>query len=415
MNSSGLVQNATVRMRPGVGSWLPRFSYWVLLLGLVGVNSWLAWEGRPLPDLATVSRLMGKELYDEAETVLRAQVRRSPHNGEARMMLARALTARNDLAGAAEQLHGVSFWWPTKSEALFREGQLLMALGRARQAEQAWKACVANDPLHPAPARIFTHATRELIELYRWEQRIDDARDLIWKVYSQVDGSGRASLLILSVWLELLRDEPAQAAEKLSRFVAADAHDWEARLALARALTALGKAVEAEQQIQICLKSRPDDLRAWRSRLAILSLRGGRTEIESALEQHPESAHDDAETWMSRGLASERIGNVRGAAEAYRQTIKRRPGSDEACYRLSIAEDRLGERAQAEEHRRQHQALVEAREQLRRAYDAYLDATRSPHTSRAVLPSTFERLSESCAAVGLQREAQAWPGLRAKP
>jgi tetratricopeptide (TPR) repeat protein len=392
-----------------------RLSFWGLLGGLVGLNSWLAWESRPVPDLRAIAQLMSRESYGEAEKALRQHVRRSPHHGEARMMLARVLAARNDLAGSAAELHQVPFWWPSKPEALFREGQMQMALGRARLAEDAWRVCIANDPLHPTSPRFFTRAVHELIELYKWEDRRDDARHLIWLAIQQVDASAHESLLILSVWIELLRSDPEPAVAKLGRFVAADAADWEARLALARAQMAVGNADEATRNVEICLKARPGDSRAWREWLVILSKRGNDAELTSAITQLPESAQADPEIWMIRASARERTGDWAGAADAYRQSIRLRPWSDEAHYKLAIVEDRLGERAAADEHRKRHRDLRDARDQLRQAYDAYLDANQNASlTLRADLRSIYERLATSCTAVGLTREAEGWRRLSTK-
>ena len=71
-------------------------------LGLAGFNAWWYWrDNRPRPDLATISRLMSHDQYAQAEPALREHLRRSPHDGEARMMLARLHAARGDLLNCA--------------------------------------------------------------------------------------------------------------------------------------------------------------------------------------------------------------------------------------------------------------------------------------------------------------------------
>src|SRR5262249_54545185 len=92
------------------------------MLGLVGFNVWWFWrDTRPLPDLAVIARLMGHDQYAQAEPALREHLRRSPHDGEARMMLARAYAAGGRLLECAQELHDVPYWWPQKAEALYRE------------------------------------------------------------------------------------------------------------------------------------------------------------------------------------------------------------------------------------------------------------------------------------------------------
>ena len=124
----------------------------VLAACLVGFNLWWYWrDTRPLPGLDTISGWIGKGQDDQAEPALREHLRRAPNDGEARMMMARLLGARNDLLGCARQLHEVPFWWPTKADALYREGQAYFMIDRAKDAEAAWLAVTNHDPLHPRP------------------------------------------------------------------------------------------------------------------------------------------------------------------------------------------------------------------------------------------------------------------------
>ena len=117
---------------------------------LSGFNAWWYWrDTRSLPDLKTVSDWMRHEQYVQAESVLREHLRRSPHDGEARMMLARALAGRGDLLGCARQLHEIPFWWPQKAEALLREGQSYFKIDRAKDAEAAWLERDQGRPASP--------------------------------------------------------------------------------------------------------------------------------------------------------------------------------------------------------------------------------------------------------------------------
>ena len=69
-----------------------------LFASLVAFNGWWFWrESRPLEKLATISRWIGQDQSARAEVALREHVRRSPYDGEVRVMLARALATRGDL------------------------------------------------------------------------------------------------------------------------------------------------------------------------------------------------------------------------------------------------------------------------------------------------------------------------------
>src|SRR5437868_1351541 len=88
--------------RAGLWRRVGRLAFWIVVAGLAGFNLW--WWGRdawPLADLNTISGWMDQERYDEAGRALREHLRRSPHHGDARLMLARVLVARGEMLAAA--------------------------------------------------------------------------------------------------------------------------------------------------------------------------------------------------------------------------------------------------------------------------------------------------------------------------
>ncbi len=123
---------------------------WGLIAGLVGFNAW--WyrrDTRPLADPRTIDGWIKRGDYARAESALREQLRRAPHEGPARMTLARILAARGDLLGCARELEQVPYWSPQRAEALFRSGQAYLTADRARDAEAKLLAVLDDDPLHP--------------------------------------------------------------------------------------------------------------------------------------------------------------------------------------------------------------------------------------------------------------------------
>ena len=79
------------------------------------------------------------------------------------MLLARTLAAQGDMWGCALQLREIPFWWPTKAEVLFHEGQAYLMADRAKDAETCWLAVVKDNPLHPSPPDIMNAASRQLL------------------------------------------------------------------------------------------------------------------------------------------------------------------------------------------------------------------------------------------------------------
>lgn len=378
-------------------------------LGLVGFNAWWYWhDTRPRPDLAAISRLMGKEQYVQAEQALREYLRSSPHDGEARMMLARAYAASGNLLNCARQLHEVPYWWPQKAEALYREGQSYLMINRARDAEEAWLELIKDDPLHPISPDIFHDGCQELLKLYAIQDRWEDAHPVIWRAYDRAPESEKANWLIMRMRSELERVGPKESVGQLGRYIAAAPDDWESLRALAHAELVLGERLSAERHFEECLKGRPEDVRAWRDYLAVLLEQGELDRFLELLRDPPPSADTEPETWFFRGVASEKAGDWKTAAAHFAKAIKLNPFLAKAYYRLASAEERRGLRNEAIGHRKKSKEINEARGQFPAAYSGYfnsLDSKAKDHVSPA---TAARRVAAICETLGWLRAAEAW-------
>jgi tetratricopeptide (TPR) repeat protein len=385
-------------------------------LGLLGFNAWWYWrDNRSLPDLGTISRFISREQYAQAEPALREHLRRSPHDGDARMMLARVYAARGDLLGCARQLQQVPYWWPQKWEALYREGQSYLMIDRAREAERSWLDVIKDDPLHPVSEDIFHDTSQELLKLYAIQDRWDDAYPVIWTGYDRAPASEKLTWLIMRMRAELERVSPKESITQLRRYVAASPDDWESLRALAHAELALGDRGLAERNFQGCLKGRPDDVRAWHDYLAML-LEGG--ELERFLEllrTAPPSADIEPETWFFRGIATEKAGDLQTAAMHFRKAIELNPFLAKAYYRLAAAEERLGLRDQAVIHRKKSKVINEARGQFPAAYSGYLTSLNSDGLDAPGSAVAARRVATICETLGWSRAAAAWNRLANSP
>ncbi len=402
--------SGTVPSRAWVRSLVLSSLWTAFVAGAVAFNGWWYWrETRPLDDLATISRWMSHDQSARAEVALREHVRRTPHDGEVRVMLARVLAARGDLLGCAGQLREVAYWCPQKPEALFFEGQAYFQLGRARDAERAWLELIKDDPLHPVSTGLLTDAYKALLKMYALEDRWEDAYPVIWTAYDRATGTDeRLYWLTMRMRAELERVSPKESIVELRRYVAADPGDCEALHALALAEIALGQRAEGERRLEDCLKMRPDYLRAWRSSLAAFLEQGDLDRFLATLRVPPSSADNDPETWFFRAVASEKTSDFPMAASHFQKAIDLNPFLGKCYYRLAAIQGRLGLREAAAANRRKSSEIHEARGRFHGAYAKFFDSFRSKEPGTPTPAEAARRLAAICETVGWTRAAQAW-------
>jgi tetratricopeptide (TPR) repeat protein len=409
---------APVSPRPGRR---PRLRFWKLLwltvvASLAVFNGWWYWrDHRPLPDRTTLSARLSQGKYHEVERALREYLRRSPRDGEARMMLARSLAGRKDFVACARTLHEVPSWWPTKVEALLREGQAYLQIDRAKDAETAWLQAAQDDPLHPVSSALYHDVCQELLTLYAIEDRWEDAFPVMWMAYEHAQPVDHAVLLMMRLRSEIERVAPKETVVHLRKYVAADPTDWEARRALARAELQLGRSDQAAHQFEACLTGRRDDVRAWRDYLAMLHDQGDLDAFLTLLAKPPPSADAEPETWQYRAVAHERAGDWKAASDDYEKAIELNPFVPKYHYRLAMAQERLGLRNQAKIHRERNKEMNEARAQLRTAYFDYFSARDDQGPGAPDMAAVCRRLATICETLGWSRASQAWNRVARQP
>jgi tetratricopeptide (TPR) repeat protein len=395
---------------PWRGLW--RWGRWILLMSLVGLNAWWIWlESRPQLGLDSIATWTAQHRDREAEQALRQRLARSPHDGAARIQLARLLAQRHDMLACARELHQVPFWWPDRGKWSLMEAGAFEEIGRMADAEAAWKSLVEDDPLHPVEPRLAAAAARDLLELYAVEGRWDDAVQLMWRRYSHADDPAeRERLLNLRLRTELERIAPVVAAAKMEGYLAADPGDWEARLGLAKARLALNHPEEARRHLEVCLQERPRDARGWAAYLELLNTSGDLDGLRKAVARLPESVAEDPAVLKLRARLLELDRRWADAAVLYRRILRANPSDDQAYFHLAQAEERLDQHGPAQEHRRRWQTLRNARTELGRAYQTVLDLRAAdPKSSR--YHAAIRDLARICETLGWKRDAEGWAQL----
>lgn len=413
-----------------VGRGLRR-AYWPAVLGLIGLNAWWLWDARPMPPLRYVEGWIGVPRepagrsvpwwdvtdvpHDNrgALAVLWRAVRKSPNDGDARVLLGRALGAAKQYRPCAEQLRLVPAWSPRKAEALFGEGMAWLELHRVRDAQAALLAYVTIDPNHPnipRPNRIT--AENKLWDIYALEDRMDDGRALAWRAYRDASGQPSVQVKILEMIMRMRveRSHPVAIVENLREILAADPDDWDACRAVARALNS--EAVKdyegADREIARCLAERPKDPRIWGDWLEMLQMRGDSEGLKAALAKAPPEADADGRTWLIRGRVATQARDHARAAEAYRRAVQLLPSEMAASYELGMALRFLGKTEEAAAHLRRHAELEATVKEVPQKINQYRDITEEARPDPAEIRRAMLELSAACRKMGWPEEADAW-------
>ncbi len=398
--------------RPSRPSWRTRFAhagYWIIVLALVGLNGRKYWkDAQPAPELRIAARLLEQGKTEEAEVTVRALIQESPHYGEARLLLARVLGNRGAFAECAEVLKGVPFWSAVKTEALWHEANSWLKADHAKDSEDAFRRYLTDDPNHPArPRRV--EAEIALINLLSLQNRWEETRDLIWGAIKNAKGRGREELLVMSLRTFLERSSPKASYETVGRFVAADPTDIEARIALATAANGIGKTEEADEQIAVCLKARPEDPKVWKAWLELLRDRSDAKAITAALVKAPKSLENVVLPFRAFAFLQEE--DTTAAADAYEQAVANHPHDPDLQYRLALAARRAGRTEIEARASLRSRALRKSREELSDSLLIFVRDFRSLDAPPADRATAMNRLAKLCEELGLSRDAMEWTRL----
>jgi tetratricopeptide (TPR) repeat protein len=411
--SSAPSNRRRTRWRAVVGRW----GFRLIVVAVVGANVWWAVrDAWPVPEMKTIQGLIQAGKDRDAEGALRSVLARSPDDGQARLALAKLLGKRGARRDCARELGRIPFWWPGKRDASFYEGEAYRQCNLARAAESAFRLCVTDDPLHPVSPTLLTEASTQLIEIYAFEERWDEAIEVVWNAYRQSSPLEQPTVLGMRIRLMFERMAPESVASRMREYLAADPLDVNARRALARAEVALRRDSEADRQIATCLEADRSNLLVWRDWLKILEFRGDSPRMVEVLAKLPANyqASTDAELWEYIGLARQANNDLAGAAEALRRAVALQPASPTNVYRLARVEQRLGESKLAAEHRRRSNTVRETLGKVTAAYLEYMDLAASKSATTTERRNAAVRLSALFETLGLARDANEWKDIAAR-
>lgn len=387
-----------------------RWTCWLLSAALFVFGGFRLWRDlEPAPDLLKIERRVRSGDVKAAEQDLRTYLDKSPEHGDARRLLAWLLARKGAKRESAQELHKIPSWWPNKREAQFLEGQSFHELGLARDAEAAWRACVGDDPLHPADPGIVKNAAESLVALFLLEGRLNDARMVLWDAYNQASEAERPAVLGTRMRVELERIEPRESVETLNRQVTADPDDWQSRQALARAYQLAGFPDEADREIQTCLRQQPSNVQVWVAWLSLLRDRNDALGLERAMTQMPAeiATSKNPEIQKVRASVFESAGNLNLARQALELAIQADDYDEETHFRAARVLTRLGDEAAAARHHERYRVLKQARDRLPKELEEFGNLTRGQSRAEARLAS-ITKLADLSETLGWPRLASAW-------
>ncbi len=382
-------------------------------LGVLGFNAWWYWrDTRPLPDLAAISGLMSRDQYAEAERALREYLRRSPHNGEARMMLARVYASSRQPRKLRPSIARSPLLVAAESRGALSRGAVL---SHDRPCQGRGAGMARGDKGRSSASRLAGRVSRHLPGI---AQALRHSGPLGRCPSGHLDGlrpCSRIGKIELADYADACRVRAGRAkarVEQLRHYVAAAPDDWESLRALAHAELVLGERALAQNHFEKCVAGRPDDVRAWRDYLGVLLEQGELERFLDLLHAPPPSADTEPETWFFRGVASEKSADWKTAAAHFTKAVNLNPFLAKAYYRLGAAEGRLGLRDLAIIHRKKSKEINEARGQFPAAYSGYLSSLDSSRPGSLAPATAARRVAAMCETLGWlrggQRLANSW-------
>ncbi len=387
-----------------------------LLAGVVLV-AWITWELiRPRPTLDGVMPLLRAGKFEKAQQRLRVYLREYPRDDHARALIVDCQLERYDrldppdpalLRTALADARQIRLGANPKSDALvqFRLGKIQDRLLQYDEAEKAWLEALRLDPLIP-------EAPWQLIQLYDWQGRLDEARALALRQHAiEPDPRDRVGWLLELVREDVHRPAPRGLINWLEPIVRNNPKDLHTTLALGVALTREGLVDRGLDCLRGAVKTHPHDPDAWLALLTGIEEAGQFDVLAATLGKLPPELSADPRFIKVQGVVAQERRDWSTAESLYRRALEFRPQDLSLVYRLARVLRGSGQIVEAERYDQQARSYSEARKELRALYEQIEPIARSlAPGSRPDLYRQFAALRER---MGLRDEAKAWNRLAA--
>jgi tetratricopeptide (TPR) repeat protein len=280
------------------------------------------------------------------------------------------------------------------------EARACLALGRARQAENALERCSGLDPANPEPWLI-------RLEIARIENRLLDANLLGQRAQAAVRPDARREIL-RGLTLALLADAPDEMARAtLSRWIEADPEDLDARAALERRMSENPRAGDPAVAVRLpkleeLVRANPKHFGLLEAYILAIAEAGEPVRGKKALELWPKPMRDARYDRLRGRWELEYERDPRAAARSLARALEALPNDTRTRYRLARALQASGQVEKARQVGSEVARLNEILEPVR--LGQRLDAALANLDD----PTARQSLAELCESVGLTSLSQAW-------
>lgn len=365
---------------------------------IFAIGAWLLLFG-PETDPDRLFRKAGEDLaskrFDQVSADIIRLSKLRPPTSEDRLLRAELYRLTGRDAEASRELSEIPDQFANASAVRFAQGLLELRLNRARQAEAAFRRALELNPKK-------NDARRELIRI----ASIQDRLDVVSAQFISLSRQSEVSLEFDDLYLWTLGRSrsmgPAESAEILERWVAADPDDRSSRVGLTSAFRKLGKLDESEA-ILSALSQGVDELspgeRALAVRVAI-----DQVDLEKAHRLLDSAKSGDAEIELLRGRLFLAKSRPKEALECLKASILTRPNNREALTTLSITLRLLRKQTEAE--------AILTKVQLGNDMERLIQLAQVPDQQRSV--QTLGDIATACEKLGQREQARAWYRLALK-
>jgi thioredoxin-like negative regulator of GroEL len=340
---------------------------------------------------------MDAGLYALAWTRLNRLSQERADDAEVVFQLGRCLAARGQTDGAMKLWARIPLGAPWAVPAALEHARAAISLGRLAEAEQVLRAVIHRpSPEHPAVRHL-------LLTLLGQQGRTALARRLIqslWQdrtVIPAADMSDRLRLLREHMGLDL---EPFPLEWNLGQLQEGSATataDDRLTLAAARAhlATRAGDFGHARQELEWCLRQRPEDPAVWKTWLDWAVASGQGDLAAAALDHIPADLLEEDEILSLRAWFARQGRDIPGERAALEQLVALAPSGTGALTRLAEIDLQAGAALKAATMRRRKDELDAALDRYSRLYRADRLVDHLPE-----LASLAERLGRQFEAAG---------------